>query len=306
MENSAIRVLVLLALPPLWLAASYAADTGGATIKKEFSKEELIYRSKGKSIPEGYTIDRSLADYMEMLSAGFDRALDGLGPNDRWLDVGAGQGKAILDYFTSRGDSVQSESGLRPGKQVQAVAISIEDRRTHIWRQTAASLGANQIRYLFNRRLREYSLEELGQFRVITDVIGGFSYTDDLSLYMEKVLGFLGVNGSFYTVLADVRSEDGKNRPYYADSPFSTAIAAADRSEVSVCSWLKSISCVEVTCEPKQGWSPPIEAFRIRKFCNDIKVPTLVLTNYEAATPPGRQYHMLPSQRDSSEANISP
>ena len=41
----------------------------------------------------------------------------------------------------------------------------------------------------FGKRLREYSPEEIGQFQVITDVMGGFSYTQDLSLFMEKTLG---------------------------------------------------------------------------------------------------------------------
>ena len=68
----------------------------------------------------------------------------------------------------------------------------------------AASLEKGQLEYLFNKRLREYSREELGRFQVITDVIGGFSYTEDLSQFMEKVLTFLEPNGSFFTLLQDV------------------------------------------------------------------------------------------------------
>src|SRR5262249_19030428 len=102
----------------------------------------------------------------------------------------------------------------RSGRKARAVAMSIEDRRTAQWHQTAAGLEANQMQYLFGRRLREYSAEELGRFQVITDVMGGFSYTQNLSLFMEKTLAFLDVNGSFYTMLQDVRTENAANKPY--------------------------------------------------------------------------------------------
>src|SRR5918999_6404937 len=127
--------------------------------------------------------------------------------------------------------------------------MPIEARRTALCQKTAATLGGSQIQYLVDRRLREYSKEELGQFQVITDVIGGFSYTDTLSVYMEKVLSLLAVNGTFYGVLQDVQWEDGMNQPFYKGSPFTTEIKNADGSDMKVCAWLKRISCAEVTCE---------------------------------------------------------
>ena len=226
--------------------------------------------------------------YAETLSSDFERTLANLGPKDRWMDIGAGMGQAILDYCAPVYDLTHLE---RRGK-AQAVAMSIEDRRTRAWHQTAARLGKNQMQYLFDRRLREYSLGELGQFQVISDVIGGFSYTEDLSLFVEKVLGFLGMNGNFYTVLQDVHSEEATNKPYDAGAPFLTEIAKADGSEVRVCSWLKSITCVEVTCEFKTGWKPPIEVYRIHKVCNNVTVPALVPIHYEAGTSPERRFKL--------------
>ena len=292
MKNPGIRIVVLLILQALWLETSHSEGPASPKINEELSKQEAIYQSTGEQVPEGYTIDRSLSVYAEGLSSDFDRTLANLGPKDRWLDIGAGRGQAILDYYTPDYDLTHLEGRERHGRKAQAVAISIEDRRTLLWQQNAASLGANQIQYLFNRRLREYSLEELGQFQLITDVIGGFSYTENLSLFVENVLGFLELNGIFYTVLQDVQSEAGTNRPYYEDSPFLTEIANADGAEVRVCSWLKSITCVEVTCELKMQWKPPVEAYRIRKTCNDVTVPALVPINYEAGTPPQRRYQL--------------
>ncbi len=261
-------------------------------INEELSKQETIYRSQGESTPDGYTVDRSLAVYADALSSGFARTLAALGPNDRWLDIGAGMGQAILDYYTP-GKDLTSTAGLEQrGKKARAVAISIEDRRTPLWRQTAAGLEENKIRYLFDKRLRDYSPEELGKFQIITDVIGGFSYVNNLSLFMEKALGFLDLNGSFYTVLQDVSSETGTNQPYYKGAPYLSEIKKTDGSEVKVCAWLKSISCVEVSCELKSSWKPPVESYRIRKVCNDVTVPALMPTHYQAGTPPERRFQL--------------
>jgi len=276
----------------LCLEQSFAAESGVPALNDELTKQKEIYLSRGEQRPEGYVIDRTLESYKESLPAAFEVSLANLGANGRWLDIGAGSGQAILDYFAPTCDMKHAEARERRGSNVQAVAISIEDRRRPAWHQTAASLGEERIRYLFNRSLREYSAEELGQFRVITDVIGGFSYTPNLSLFMEKVVALLEVNGSFFTVLQDVHSEAGANKPHYKGAPFLTEIAAADGSEVKTCNWLKSISCVKVTCEFRTGWTPSIEVYHLRKVCNEVAVPALVAVHYQAGTPPERGFQL--------------
>ena len=292
MRNTGVGIVVVLILQTLWLETSHSGDPGSPKFNEEISKQEKIYHGQGERVTEGYTVDRSLSDYARALPPEFNRTLANLGPKDRWLDIGAGEGQAILDYFNPGYDEMRLEGRERRGKKARAVAMSIEDRRTPRWRESAASLEANQLQYFFNRRFGEYSSEELGRFQVITDVIGGFSYTDTLSSFMEKVLGILELNGSFFTLLQDVKSETGTNQPFYANNPFLTEIANADGSEVKVCSWLKSITCVEVTCELKADWRPPIETYGIRKICNDITVPALVPIHYQAGTPPERRYQL--------------
>jgi hypothetical protein len=292
MAHARTRILTALILQAFWLATSLAAEPGNPGFKEEISKQEAIYGSRGVRVPDGYVINRSLPTYVETLSADFSPALAKLGPTDRWLDIGAGAGLAVLDYCTPRGDLSYTEVRKQRESKARVVAMSIEDRRTPRWNETAAVLGADQIRYLFNRRLREYSVAELGQFQIITDVIGGFSYSENLSLFMEKVLGFLATNGSFYTLLQDVHSEDGSNKPHYKDAPYLTEIARADGAEVKICSWLKSISCVEVACELRMQWTPPIEVYRVKKVCDNVTVPALAQTGFAAGTPPERRYRL--------------
>jgi len=283
-------LVVLLASASLWAGASYAQNPGTPKFKEEVSKQDGIYQSRGVTVPEGYVIDRSLLSYTFTLPAEFSNSLANLGPADRWLDIGAGEGRAICDYATGQYDALHFKGRERPEKRARAVAISIEDRRSVHWYQTAESLEENQIQYLFGKRLRQYSSEELGKFQLITDLLGGFSYTENLSQYMEKTLGVLEAGGNFYTLLQDVRAEQGTNRPFYPGSPFLTEITDADGTELKVCSWLKRISCVEVTCEFKSKDTPPTEVYRIHKVCDGVIVPPLAPSRFVMGTPPERRF----------------
>jgi hypothetical protein len=291
--------IVVLAAATAALNAAYAAEA--PVPADEVSKQNAIYQSKGEARPEGYVIDRGLLSYAFALPADFKDSLAKLGERDRWLDIGAGEGRAVMDYASEKYDAM-TPMVRRDGKRATAVAMSIEDRRTNQWYQTAAKLDGNHIQYLFGKRLRDYSGEELGKFQIITDVIGGFSYTQDLTLFMQKTLGLLDVNGSFYTVLQDVHWENGANKPHYAGASFLTEIKKTDGSEMRMCEFLKSISCVEVTCQAKPDWTPPIEVYRVKKTCDAVSVPKLVPTQYEAGTPPERKYVMTGSPNEQASA----
>ena len=277
------RKLALAVVPVLWLATAHAADQTGVPFTDEFSKQESIYRSGNDET--GYTVNRPLAHYADGLASGFDAVLAKLRPTDRWLDIGAGEGNAILDYYTPR-NGWDGRTG-----NAKAVAISIEDRRTPLWQQTETRVGDGKIQYLFGKRFGAYSNEELGRFQLITDVMGGFSYTDNLSRFMDRALSVLTVNGTFFTVLQDIQREDGTTRPYYEGSPFLTEIKKGDGSDMKICAWLKRISCVQVTCEPR-NWKPPTEAFRITKVCDEVNVPALETVHYKAGTPPERRFQL--------------
>lgn len=288
MKTAFIRRVAVFVAQLVCVVNVQAASPDAAAIPEQLSKQETIYRSDDT----GYTVDRSLADYVSALSPGFNRALQNLGSLDRWLDIGAGQAQAVMDYLAPIYDP--SQYAVRQQvRRAKVVAMSIEDRRTSKWREMSAKLGNQQMRYIANRKLREYSLQEIGRFQLITDVIGGFSYTDDMSTFMETVLALLEVNGTFYTVLQDVQSEAGTNKPFYANAPYLTELRTADDKELRVCGWLKKIACVEVTCDLKADWKPPVEAYAIRKTCEATKVPALVARHYQAGTPPERRFRLV-------------
>ena len=165
--------------------------------------------------------------------------------------------------------------------------MSIEDRRTDQWQQLAASLGNERIRYLAGKRLGQYSVEELEKFRMITDVFGGFTYTENLSRFLDKVLTLLQVGGEFYTLIPGVKLADG---PQKIGILYLTELEDAIGRPEKVCSWLKQTTCTEITCQSKSDWKRPTEVIKVRKVCSGTSVPGMKLMEFEAGYPPSRRF----------------
>jgi hypothetical protein len=289
--GTGLAVLIVVGLQVLGLKVGWPQQPAEPRIDEEIAKQERIYRSRGADVPRGYVTNRALSDYVELLPSGFCDALGSLGSSDRWLDIGAGDGQAILDYYAPEGDAATAERCAGYRGRARAVAMSIEDRRTDKWRKHAASLGDDRLRYLPGRPLRHYSREELGTFHIITDVYGGFSYTENLSLFLETVLSLLEIDGVFYTMVQSVHLEDGKEKP---TTSYLTELVDAAGRDVKVCSLLKKTTCVKVGCESKNDWDAPTELINIRKLCSDVSVPRMTLLKYEAGNPPGRRFKLEP------------
>jgi SAM-dependent methyltransferase len=286
--GTGLAVLIVIVLQA---RTGWSQELAPPRLDEEFAEQEKIYRSRGAEVPSGYVTGRALSDYAELLPSGFCDALGSLGSSDRWLDIGAGAGQAILDYYAPKQDAAGGKKCAGSGGKASAVAISIEDRQTDKWREQVASVGGDRIRYLFGKRLRDYSSEELGKFQIITDVFGGFSYTENLSLFVEKVLRLLEIGGLFYTLVPGVHLEHAKDK---LGILYLTELEDAAGRPLKVCSWLKQTACAQVTCESKIDWKRPTELIKIRKVCSDVSVPRLKLWEFEAGYPPSRRFQLDP------------
>jgi SAM-dependent methyltransferase len=286
-KTAGMRLAVLFVIL-LQARAVWAQELAEPRIDEEIAKQETIFHRRGTDVPSGYITNRGLSDYAELLPTGFCDALGRLGSSDRWLDIGAGAGQAILDYYAPEDAAAPAERCAGSGGKVRAVAMSIEDRRTDKWRERAASLGHDRIRYLSGKSLRHYALEELGKFQIITDVFGGFTYTADLSRFVDKVLSMLEVGGGFYTLVPGVHLEGGDKLGTW----YLTELEDATGRPEKVCSWLKKTACVQVTCESKSDWKRPTELINVKKVCSDTSVRRMKLLEFKAGYPPDRRFQL--------------
>lgn len=288
-QTAATRLAVLLLIvQALGLGVGWSQEPAEPRLDEEIAKQEKIFQKRGADVPRGYITNRGLSDYAELLPTGFCDALGRLGSSDRWLDIGAGAAQAILDYYAPGGAGPSGERCARSVSKARAVAMSIEDRQSEKWRAQAANLGDDRIRYLAGKSMRHYSVEELGQFQLITDVFGGFTYTADLSRFVEKVLSLLEVGGVFYTLVPGVHLESGNKLGTW----YLTELESATGRREKVCSWLKKCSCAKVTCESKSDWTRPTELIKVEKVCKDVSVPRMKLLEFVAGYPPDRRFQL--------------
>ena len=127
--------------------------------------------------------------------------------------------------------------------------------------------------------------EELGKFQIITDVYGGFSYTEDLSRVPGEGAELAGHRRRLLHDRAErAFRELARTIP---TTWYQTELVDAGGRGVKVCSWLKKTTCVKVVCESKSDWDSPSELINIRKVCSDVSVPRMKLLKYEAGNPPG-------------------
>lgn len=273
------------------LQAIWAQEAAEPRLDEEIAKQDRIYQRRGAEVPSGYITTRGLSAYAEHLPAGFCDALSKLSGSDRWLDIGAGAGEAILDYYGPDDGAASVQTCGRSAAKAQAVAMSIEERQTDKWRKRAASVGQDRLRYLTGKRLRQYAPEELGKFQIITDVFGGFTYTEDLSQFVDRVLSLLDVGGNFYSLIPGVHLASGKEK---LGTFYLTELENAAGRPEKVCSWLKQASCAQVTCESKSDWKRPTELIHIRKVCSDTSVPRTKLLEFVAGYPPDRRFQVEP------------
>jgi hypothetical protein len=121
-----LAVVIVIVVQALGLGAVWPQELAEPRLDEEIAKQEKIFQRRGADVPSGYITNRGLSDYRELLPTGFCDALGKLGSSDRWLDIGAGDGQAILDYYAPADDAAPAETCARPGGKARAVAMSIE------------------------------------------------------------------------------------------------------------------------------------------------------------------------------------
>jgi hypothetical protein len=277
MQSHLLRSVVAIAIGLLVGSPSFGQDR----------KQEEIKRTDERIQKGDYHTGRDGHEYERYLGPEFARKKRELTENQRWLDAGAGQGKAVLDHaYNADGASV--------------VGISVEDRRLPLLDRMIRERGADRVNYLAGKKLEQYDKSELGEFDLISDVYGAFSYAQQLDDVVEKVGELLKVGGSYYTLSQNqTKSMDratGQWNSYYALS----IIDRSGKKYLSIADWLNQGTCIRAR-QSSENLDRQVHFQRIivEKTCEFFRVPELELTAWLDGGPPVRVYQI----RAISDAN---
>src|SRR5262249_40488739 len=124
-NTAAVRLAVLLVivLQTQNPSVAWPQEPAPPQLNGEFAKQEKIYSSRGADVPGGYVTNRGLSDYKGLLTSDFCDRLSSLGSSDRWLDIGAGEGQAMLDYYALDDGMTPTPKCVRSWARARAVAM---------------------------------------------------------------------------------------------------------------------------------------------------------------------------------------
>ena len=205
----------------------------------------------------GFRVSRNLDEYEKMFGADFLIRLVNFGRTNAWIDMGAGQGEAQLQY-------------LRQGGMATTKAIAFE--RPFKLRQT----DPEHFQFLSGRFLENIPDAEIGHADLITDVYGVLSYTPQLGLALAKYFRFLKVGGALY-----VHHDLSK-----------IVIVLGDGRELFLPEWLRTLPGLSVEkvgpSADGEGWN----SFRVVHGPGVIELPELELVSSVDGWPPQRIFRV--------------
>jgi len=162
---------------------------------------EVLYSGVNRSVEKDgmfgrkmFNTSRRLSDYSQNLFPGNDKGffamLSSLPENGIWIDMGAGEGKALIEGL------------MKSEKTIQAIGISYRmPQKTLALKSALDPKLQSQFRYIdgafvedlwMQGRLNEF----IGKADLITDVFGPFSYSKDLPHLLKTYLALLRQGGT--------------------------------------------------------------------------------------------------------------
>lgn len=133
------------------------------------------------------------------------KELISLKENEVWIDIGAGELFAQAEFFLK---------GYSHGK---AIAISVRDPDTKEFQENLKYLRRlpfEKFLYLSGRRVEEIPAQELPPAKIVSDLFGALSFTEQIDSTLQKELEMLKPGGIFVARLQKAYIKDVSGRRF--------------------------------------------------------------------------------------------
>jgi len=227
-----------------------------AVEEEAIETNEMLERLGGERLKKNlFEVGRNLRAYKEAFGEPFLNALSKMSDSSRWLDGGAGEAKAMIEYLDSGGKGLCTAASFEiPGGAVAAI-----DKATSTYKDRFFYASGKCFAAMSNSDLRA----GLKEFDLITDFNGVLYYTETLVEYLTRYLNLLKVGGVlvFEQVHVEINMEN--------------AVAHTGRPVPDIARWANNISGVNLLYHTKRRF------IEMRRVAEEIAVPDLVLNLYK-------------------------
>jgi SAM-dependent methyltransferase len=243
--------------------------------EKAIKAKEMLERLAEERLQKNlFEVGRDLNSYKGFLGGPFSTALSEMSDSSRWLDGGAGEAKAMIEYLDSGGKGLCTAACYEiPGGAAAAIA-----KATSTYKDRFYYASGKYFSNMSNSDLRAGPKE----FDLITDLNGVLYYTETLVEDLTRYLDLLKVGGVLIFVQVHVEIN------------MKNAVSNTGRAVPDIARWANNISGVILRYHVKGGF------IEMRRVADEIVVPDLTLNLYEPKindNDPIRRYtcvHSLP------------
>ena len=185
-------IALAVALHALAPALAAKPESCGPRLREEFEKLEDTLQDNA------FLVTRGLKDYAAYLGPRFMEKLRKLGPNDHWIDFGAGSAYAMIEFGTMPWiHSLVKRFFRRPPKMTATGFKMPIDGKLYDF---LADQPTKAFQYLDGRYVEDLTAETIGgpPASLITDIYGAMAYTPDPNGVLKKAHELLAVGGEFH------------------------------------------------------------------------------------------------------------
>lgn len=207
-----------------------------------------------------FTIDRDLLAYQRLLGPVFMEYLSDLGPEQHWVDSGAGEALAIRDYL----------SAAEPSEKARVTAVSVIRPPGPALAEIEGRFPPPQFRYLAGKPIEERAAADIGGTDLITDVYGPLQYARQIDAVMGTYGRLLKPGGRLFAVLPAI------------------TFLEKDGTQAGLTDWLGSVRgfTAHQIPDPRSHLREVI----LERNEDAVEVPPLRLLRAVEGTPPMREF----------------
>lgn len=249
---------------------TYAVNCKEIFLPSQLKNEQIAEALKTNR----FVVSRGLDNYMQTFGLRFEKWLENLSPDQVWIDFGAGSREAVINYLI--------EFGSRAAK-VYALDF-VKPKLDNLWQIAESELVAkSKLVNLTGKLVEDYSATEIPKFDIATDLYGPISYTENITLVLQRYLdSFRSNSSSLFVKTSYAFGLESRVGMSFRDT--GTYIFTLSGEMISLTTWISRIEGVKLNISSKLNGS-----FILQKIKSEVIVPELeFVSSYAYGMPPVR------------------
>jgi len=199
--KSCVLLLIFLIISQSSWATTKKCDSLFSPSTEELERDAAVEHVLNKVKKNSFETFRPLQDYVDYFGEKFLKRLKSLGPDQHWLELGAGSGRAI-DYYIQK---------IKKGSNLPFItAVNAVEPKNFLVDLNEMAKKNPKLKHRVGF-FEKTNIEEIAPVDVVTDVLGVLSYTMEFDLVFRNLSKIMKPKARLYTrmMVPEILEADG-------------------------------------------------------------------------------------------------